>query len=60
MARGDDAGNLKQAVIVWVDEIFGSSKPPLKPNSKDERGLRTTTPVISFVLENTIGKMLSK
>jgi hypothetical protein len=39
MARGDDAGNLKLAVVVWVDEIFGPSQPPLKPTSKDERGL---------------------
>jgi hypothetical protein len=39
MARGDDAGNLKLAVVVWVDELFGPSEPALKPNSKDERGL---------------------
>jgi hypothetical protein len=39
MARGDDAGNLKTAVVVWVDELFGPSDPPLKPNSKEERGL---------------------
>ncbi|KIM87314.1 hypothetical protein PILCRDRAFT_3812, partial [Piloderma croceum F 1598] len=39
MARGDDAGNLKLAVVVWVDEIFGPSQPPLKPTSKDECGL---------------------
>lgn len=39
MACGDDAGNLKLAVVVWVDEIFGPSQPPLKPTSKDEHGL---------------------
>jgi hypothetical protein len=39
MARGDDAGNLKFAVVSWVDEIFGPSTPTLKPNLKDERGL---------------------
>jgi hypothetical protein len=39
MARGDDAGNLKLAVVVWVDELFGPSEPALKPNSKDERSL---------------------
>jgi hypothetical protein len=30
---------MKLAVVVWVDEMFGPSQPPLKPNSKDERGL---------------------
>ena len=39
MARGDDAGNLKFAVVSWVDEMFGPSTPALQPNSKDEHGL---------------------
>jgi hypothetical protein len=38
MARGDDAGNLKQAVVSWVDDLFGPSEPALKANRKDERG----------------------
>jgi len=41
MARGDDAGNLKFAVVSWVDKMFGPSTPALKPNSKDERGLNS-------------------
>ena len=41
MARGDDAGNLKSIVVFWVDEIFGSSTPALKPNSKEERGFQS-------------------
>lgn len=38
-ARGDDAGNLKIAVVEWVDALYGPSVPQLKPGSKDERGL---------------------
>jgi len=38
MARGDDAGNLKHAVVSWVDDLFGPSEPALKANQKDERG----------------------
>lgn len=37
-ARGDDAAQLKKVVVSWIDEIFGPSKPALKPRSKDERG----------------------
>jgi hypothetical protein len=39
MARGDDAGNLKAAVITWVNDLYGPSTPALRANSKDERGL---------------------
>ena len=39
MARGDDANNLKAAVVIWVDELYGPSDPALKAKSKDERGL---------------------
>lgn len=39
MARGDDASTLKTMVIGWVQEIFGSSVPPLIANTKDGRGL---------------------
>jgi hypothetical protein len=43
MAHGDDAGNLKMAVVVWVDELFSMSDPALKPNSKEEWGLDNNT-----------------
>lgn len=39
MARGDDASSLKPVVVEWVDELFGPSQPPLRPSTKDERGL---------------------
>ncbi|KIM77418.1 hypothetical protein PILCRDRAFT_12056 [Piloderma croceum F 1598] len=39
MARGDDANNLKAAVVTWVNDLYGPSDPVLKANSKDERGL---------------------
>lgn len=39
MARGDDAGNLKWAVVGWITDIYGPSNPPLKVDSKAERGL---------------------
>jgi hypothetical protein len=39
MARGDDTGKLKSAVVEWVNDIYGPSDPPLRANSKDERGL---------------------
>lgn len=42
MARGDDAGNLKRAVATWLHELFGPSSPPVKPHSKDERGLENS------------------
>jgi hypothetical protein len=38
-ARGDDAANLKIAVVTWVNDRYGPSTPALKANSKDERGL---------------------
>ena len=38
MAHGDDAGNLKWAVVGWIDEMYGPSNPPLKISSKAERG----------------------
>jgi len=39
MARGDDTGKLKSAVVEWVNDLYGASEPPLRANSKDERGL---------------------
>jgi hypothetical protein len=39
MARGDDTGKLKFAVVEWVNDLYGVSVPPLRTNSKDERGL---------------------
>ena len=39
MAWGDDANNLKAAVVIWVDKLYGPSDPALKAKSKDERGL---------------------
>jgi len=39
MARGDDTGKLKSAVVEWVNDLYGLSVPPLRANSKDERGL---------------------
>ena len=39
MARGDDTGKLKFAVVEWVNDLYGASQPALRANSKDERGL---------------------
>lgn len=30
--------HLKKAVIIWVEDLFGVSKPALRARSKDERG----------------------
>jgi hypothetical protein len=38
-ARGDDTGNLKSAIVAWVNDLFGLSKPALRVDSKQERGL---------------------
>lgn len=38
-ARGDDTGKLKAAVVLWVDIMVGPSIPPLRTDSKVERGL---------------------
>jgi len=38
MARADDTGHLKTAVVGWVVEMFGASNPSLRVRSKDERG----------------------
>ena len=38
MARGDDARNLKWAVVGWINDMYGPSNPPLKVESKVERG----------------------
>ncbi|KAF7986942.1 hypothetical protein HWV62_12753 [Athelia sp. TMB] len=38
-ARGDDAGKLKAAVVTWINDKYGPSTPPLRINSKEERGL---------------------
>ena len=40
MARSNDAGNLKWAVVGWIIEIYGPSSPPLKVDSKAERGFK--------------------
>jgi hypothetical protein len=39
MARGDDTGSLKTAVVEWVNGVFGASDPPLRPKYKEGRGL---------------------
>jgi hypothetical protein len=39
MARGDDAGSLKVAVVEWVNDLFGPSDPLLRAKSKEGRGL---------------------
>jgi hypothetical protein len=39
MARGDDTGKLKSAVVEWVNDLYGPSNPPLRSISKYERGL---------------------
>jgi hypothetical protein len=39
MARGDDTGSLKIAIVEWVNTIFGVSTPPLQSKYKDRRGL---------------------
>ena len=39
MSHGDDARNLKLAVVGWITDIYGPSDPPLKVNPKVERGL---------------------
>ena len=39
MSHGDDARNLKWAVVGWITDIYGPSNPPLKVNSKAKRGL---------------------
>jgi len=38
-ARGDDAGNLKSAVVTWVNDLYGLSTRHLELISKTERGL---------------------
>ncbi|KAF7976661.1 hypothetical protein HWV62_5999 [Athelia sp. TMB] len=38
-ARSDDTSKLKTAVVYWVDSALGTSTPPLRINSKHERGL---------------------
>ena len=38
MACSDDARNLKWAVVGWIIKIYGPSSPPLKVDSKAERG----------------------
>src|ERR1700683_3880674 len=38
-ARGDDAGNLKSAIVAWVNDQYGLSTPVLRVDSKKERGL---------------------
>ena len=38
-ARGDDAANLKPAVVSWISCIFGANScAPLSPTSKLDRG----------------------
>jgi hypothetical protein len=55
MAQGDDAGKLKSAVVEWVNELYGQSAPPLRVNSKDERGLNNDHTGQLLALENMIG-----
>jgi hypothetical protein len=38
-ARGDDAGNLKSAVVTWVNDLYSLSTPTLRADLKTERGL---------------------
>ncbi|KZP21437.1 hypothetical protein FIBSPDRAFT_1020076, partial [Athelia psychrophila] len=38
-AKGDDAGKLKAITVTWLNAQYGPSDPPLRQNSKDERGL---------------------
>jgi len=38
-ARSDDTSRLKIAIVEWVNKLYGASNPPLRGNSKDERGL---------------------
>ncbi|KAF7973006.1 hypothetical protein HWV62_16384 [Athelia sp. TMB] len=38
-ARSDDTAKLKAAIVPWVDAAFGTSTPPLRSDSKFERGL---------------------
>ena len=37
-ARGDDAANLKPAVINWIITLFDNTMPPLLPHTKSDRG----------------------
>lgn len=37
-ARGDDAANLKPAVVNWLTELLGNSEVPLSAHNKSERG----------------------
>ena len=38
MAYGDDVGNLKWAVVGWINDMYGPYNPPLNIESKVERG----------------------
>ena len=37
-ARGDDAANLKPAVVSWIVSVSENPLPPLLPNVKSDRG----------------------
>ncbi|KZP09805.1 hypothetical protein FIBSPDRAFT_963669 [Athelia psychrophila] len=37
-SRGDDAGKMKAVIVTWLNAAHGPSDPPLRENSKDERG----------------------
>lgn len=37
-AHGDDAANLKPAVVSWLTELLENPAVPLSPNNKSERG----------------------
>ena len=39
MAHGDDARNLKWVVVGWINDMYSPSNPPLRVESKVERGL---------------------
>ena len=41
MAHGDDAGNLKWAVVQWIDEMYGPSDPPSRLVQRLKEGSKT-------------------
>ena len=60
MAHGDDARNLKWAVVGWIIEIYGPSSPPLKLTPKLREGLRMTSLGLCFALASGAGMIKSK
>jgi hypothetical protein len=37
-ARGDDAANIKPAIVSWLGSLFQNPEVPLSPSNKTERG----------------------